>query len=262
MLILAMLAVVIGSFLPALPTFAANIISGFIGWGTSLLAAATTAAAASATDAVTAAATATATTAAAVAAAAVKNATGGTRQVLEQVLSAATTGAPSASGNSASIWFPQFSADPNTGKQHGFFSVFSVFFPAVTGIMAGANMSGDLARPSLAIPKGTLSAIGVTYFTYILLVFVLGGVAVRCVGVDSSDLAAVASAAGSLSFAANASSAVNGTSTCPATANEAWAKRVMAAEVIVPEGGLLYNKLIMQNIAVWSPLVYTGAKRH
>jgi len=157
---------------------------------------------------------------------------------------------------------PSWSEDYTTDSVQDLQTVFAILFNGCTGIMAGANMSGDLARPSLAIPKGTLSAIGVTYFTYILLVFVLGGVAVRCVGVDSSDLAAIASAAGSLSFAANASSAVNGTSTCPATANEAWAKRVMAAEVIVPEGGLLYNKLIMQNIAVWSPLVYTGAKRH
>lgn len=30
------------------------------------------------------------------------------------------------------------------GVDHNFFSVFSIFFPAATGILAGANISGDL----------------------------------------------------------------------------------------------------------------------
>ena len=49
-----------------------------------------------------------------------------------------------------------------------FASVFAVFFPAVTGIMAGVGMSGDLRDPRHAIPKGTMWAIGVGFLVYML----------------------------------------------------------------------------------------------
>ncbi|KAK7115879.1 solute carrier family 12 member 3-like [Littorina saxatilis] len=68
---------------------------------------------------------------------------------------------------------------PDFRGSESFASVFSVFFPAATGILAGANISGDLRDPQKAIPKGTLYAIIISSIVYIVVAGMLGAVLMR-----------------------------------------------------------------------------------
>ena len=57
----------------------------------------------------------------------------------------------------------------------GFWPVFAVFFPAVTGILAGVGMSGDLKNPARSIPLGTIAAVLTGYAIYMAIPVFLSG---------------------------------------------------------------------------------------
>lgn len=52
-----------------------------------------------------------------------------------------------------------------------FWATFAIFFPAVTGIMAGISMSGSLAKPRESLPIGTLGAVATGLVIYLGLAY-------------------------------------------------------------------------------------------
>ena len=66
-----------------------------------------------------------------------------------------------------------------SGPSITFWTVFAIYFPAVTGIMAGVNMSGDLENPGRSIPLGTMAAVGTGFVIYALQILLCGGAQTR-----------------------------------------------------------------------------------
>lgn len=67
-----------------------------------------------------------------------------------------------------------YQEDPDTGITPSFFSLLALFYPSVTGIMAGSNRSAVLANPGRSIPTGTIGAITCTTCMYIFVVWLFG----------------------------------------------------------------------------------------
>lgn len=95
------------------------------------------------------------------------------------IVMAAYNGSMSIPTSEALSWGSFKGSIENDFSGSNFWMVFAVFFPAATGIMAGANMSGELKDPRKSIPIGTLWAIGVSFVIYMLLAFWLAKTALQ-----------------------------------------------------------------------------------
>ena len=58
----------------------------------------------------------------------------------------------------------------------GFWLIFAIFFPAVTGFTQGVSMSGDLKDPGRSLPRGTFLAVGLSFVIYISVAIIFAAV--------------------------------------------------------------------------------------
>lgn len=70
---------------------------------------------------------------------------------------------------------PNYTPVREGGPNYSFWLIFAIYFPAVTGIDAGVNMSGDLKDPAKSLPTGTLAAVGVGFLVYLVQAVLSGG---------------------------------------------------------------------------------------
>ncbi|XP_032392331.1 solute carrier family 12 member 1 [Etheostoma spectabile] len=130
---------------------------------------------------------------------------------------------------------------PSFTENENFFSVFSIFFPAATGILAGANISGDLRDPQAAIPKGTLLAILITGITYLAVGICVSATVVR-------------EATGNITDIITAGVSCNGSAV--AACELGWNFSSCAVEKC--EYGSLNNNQVMTMVSGFGPLIIAG----
>lgn len=103
----------------------------------------------------------------------------------------------------------------------GFWAIFAIFFPAMTGVESSVSLSGDLRNPSKSLPLGTISAITTGFIIYIALaIFLYFRVPVDCLQDNPlimQDLASIPSLIIVGIWGATLSSALGGLLAAPRT---------------------------------------------
>uniref|UniRef100_A0A674IJW4 Solute carrier family 12 member 3 n=1 Tax=Terrapene triunguis TaxID=2587831 RepID=A0A674IJW4_9SAUR len=132
------------------------------------------------------------------------------------------------------------------GESGNFFGMFSIFFPSATGILAGANISGDLKDPAVAIPKGTLLAIFWTTLSYLAISATIGNGGRSCVVRDAS---------GSLN---DTLGSPNATDSCLGLGCGYGWNFTECAQAGTCEYGLANNYQTMSMVSGFSPLITAG----
>lgn len=148
-----------------------------------------------------------------------------------------------------------------------FWGLFAIYFPAVTGIMAGINMSGDLENPARSLPRGTLYAIGVGLVIYALQIVICGGSIPRSELIEQPYLSLKAHALWNMGwlvtagmFAASLSSAIGSFMGAPRVLQAVARDGILPAKALAkgtqkgdePRNALLVAAVLTFAVIIWA----------
>lgn len=72
---------------------------------------------------------------------------------------------------------PVYEASQST--PYSFWMIFAIFFPAMTGLESSVSLSGDLKKPSFALPLGTITSVITAYIIYMAIPYFIWHAAPR-----------------------------------------------------------------------------------
>ncbi|KAH0951482.1 hypothetical protein HN011_002827 [Eciton burchellii] len=147
------------------------------------------------------------------------------------------------------------------GMEHNFFSVLAIFFPAATGILAGANISGDLKDPQTAIPKGTLLAILLTSLSYLVMAIMVGATVMRDASGNINDLWTIYNNSLSVLLATNNATTAIGNSTVITNDDDQipWSIYGTAFNCTTKCNYGSHNSFeVIQLVSIFGPFIYAG----
>lgn len=72
-------------------------------------------------------------------------------------------------GSGEYVPLPEVAFSTEVARPFGFWTIFAIFFPAMTGVESSVSLSGDLKNPSRSLPLGTITAMLTAYAIYMII---------------------------------------------------------------------------------------------
>ncbi|KAI0979585.1 hypothetical protein GJ496_004731 [Pomphorhynchus laevis] len=140
--------------------------------------------------------------------------------------------------------------------------IYGIFFPSMTGVLAGVNISGNLKDPTTAIPKGTILALLFSSFVYTISALIYGSTLLPVAPGESQLLINYPENCTNLNCSLSLDHFPKAIYTCHSDkCSFVHAMNVDKWDCLANKtcrGGPIYDYNVMKTVSAYPPLIYAG----